>query len=153
TARSAELAALGTVEVVLAEPEPLTVLPATRDPYAIEETLGRLSYAGQGIDGLRAVRRRFRDEATGGAAGAQGAAAASASLAEAPVGVAEEAAEEEVRLVRRQVDNLAAWIAAAPAAEVENRPRALFYVADGWDRDPREFYRPLRKASATPAAN
>ncbi|HEV7516332.1 MAG TPA: VWA domain-containing protein [Thermoanaerobaculia bacterium] len=155
TAHSAELAALGTVEVVLAEPEPLILLPATRDPYAIEETLGRLAYTGLGLDGVRSVRRHLRDEAAAGAGGA--AATAAASGGEAPVGVAEEAAAEEVRLVRRQVDNLAAWLAtadAANAAHVANsandadRPRALFYVADGWDRDPREFYRPLRKAAA-----
>jgi VWFA-related protein len=148
TAQSAALAALGTVEVVLAEPEPLTILPATRDPYAIEETLGRLAYAGQGLDGVRSVRRRFRDQAAAGAAAATN--PASPGNLEAPVGVAEEAAEEEVRLVRRQVDHLAAWLADSPAGKDKDadRPRALFYVADGWDRDPREFYRPLRPASA-----
>ncbi len=140
SAHSAELAALGTVEVVVAEPEPSTILPATRDPYAIEETLARLAYAGQGLDGLRAVRRRFRDEAAGGAEGAAAPAAGGT-----PAGVAEEAAEEEVRLVRRQTDNLASWLAVTPEAD---RPRALLYVADGWDRDPREYYRSHPKASA-----
>ena len=153
---------MGTVEVVVAEPEPLTILPATRDPYAIEESLGRLAYTGLGFDGVRAVRRRLRDEAAGGPGAA---AAANPGHPEAPVGVAEEAAEEEVRLVRRQVDNLAAWLAGPaanaakppippipPVGKDRDRPRALFYVADGWDRDPREFYRPLRKASAAPPA-
>jgi Ca-activated chloride channel family protein len=152
TAHSAELAALGTVEVVLAEPEPLTILPATRDPYAIEETLGRLAYAGQGLDGVRSVRRRFRDQSAGVAAAdpAHPVDPAHLALAETPAGAAEEAAEEEVRLVRRQADNLAAWLAAAPSkdANTADRPRALLYVADGWDHDPREFYRPLQKAGA-----
>ncbi len=141
SAHSAELAALGTVEVVVAEPEPSTVLPATRDPYAIEEALARLAYTGLGMDGVRSVRRRFRDEAAGGAEGA--AAPSEGGPPAPPAGLAEEAAEEEVRLVRRQTDNLSAWLAAMPA--LSDRPSALLYVADGWDRDPRVFYRSLEK--------
>jgi Ca-activated chloride channel family protein len=148
SAHSAELAALGTVEVVVAEPEPSTVLPATRDPYAIEEALARLAYTGLGMDGVRSVRRRFRDEAAGGAEGA--ASPAEGGPPAPPAGLAEEAAEEEVRLVRRQADNLASWLAARPA--LADRPSALLYVADGWDRDPRVFYRSFEKKGAGSSA-
>ncbi|HTQ80900.1 MAG TPA: hypothetical protein VMM92_12960, partial [Thermoanaerobaculia bacterium] len=135
SAHAAELTALGTVEVVIAEPDPVSVQPASRDPYAIAETLARLSYTLEGLDGVRVVRRRFRDESVAPAPEA----APAGESASGTAGVAADAAEEEVRLVRRQADSLAAWLSAQ--ATEGDRPGALFYIADGWDRDPREFYR------------
>jgi len=141
-ARAAALTALGTVEVVMAEPTPSPIVPATHDPYVVEETLSRLAYGGTGLDGIRTVRRRFRDEAAGEGVPEAATPADSGAAAGLP-GLAEEAAEEEVRLVRRQQDNLAGWLAGQPG----DRPAVLFLVADGWDRDPREFYRPAAKAA------
>jgi hypothetical protein len=103
------------------------------------------------MDGVRTVRRRVRDEAAGGAEGAATPAEGGPAAAGSPAGLAEEAAEEEVRLVRRQTDNLAAWLAAAPA--LADRPSALLYVGDGWDRDPRDFYRSLHSLQTKGAAS
>jgi VWFA-related protein len=122
--RTAELAGLGTVEVVVAEPQPRDVLPATRDLRAIDEALSRLWISGEGRDDLRVLRQRFRDE--GGAEG------------EDPAERTAEAIETEVRLVRRQQDALTEWL----LAQSGDGPRLLLLVSDGYDRDPAAFYAP-----------
>jgi Ca-activated chloride channel homolog len=131
-AQAGDLAALGTVEVVVAEPEPDVVLRPTREVYALDEALSRLALGGEGRDDLRGRRRRFR--------------ALSQAEREAE---ATPAVEDEARLVRRQQERLAAWLAERP----RRGPRALFLVSDGWDLDPRAFYgRPAQTTSASEAA-
>jgi len=121
--RAQELAALGTVEVIVAEPEPRVVLPATRDRQAIDEALSKLWLTGEGRDDVRVLRQRFRD-----AKGEEG---------EDPAGRVQEGIEEEARLVRRQQDALAEWL----VAQERGGPRALLLVSDGFDTDPAKFYR------------
>jgi len=60
--RAAILAALGPVEVVVAEPVPRVVLSATQDVRAIDEALSKLWLAGDGRDDVRVLRQRFRDQ-------------------------------------------------------------------------------------------
>ena len=127
---------MGTVEVVVAEPEPRVILSASRDAHAVDEALSRLFLTGEGRDDLRGLRQRFVDVAAPspapGAAGAAGTDTRSR---------AEEAMAEEVRLVTRQQDTLVGWMA---DDRTENGavdwPAALFLVSDGFDRDPRELY-------------
>ena len=121
--RAPELAALGTVEVIVAEPEPREILAATRDVKLIDEALSRLWFMGEGRDDVRVLRQRFRDEAPEGADPAEQAA---------------EAIATEARLVRRQQDTLAEWL----LAQAGDGPRALLLVSDGFDRDPAAFYAP-----------
>ena len=121
--RARELAALGTVEVIVAEPQPRVVLPATRDAQAIDEALSKLWLSGEGRDDVRVLRQRFRDER-----GEEG-----EDLADR----AEGAVEAEARLVRRQQDALAEWL----VAQEGGGPRALLLVSDGFDADPEKFYR------------
>ncbi len=120
--RARELAALGTVEVIVAEPQPRVVLPASRNVQAIDEALSKLWLSGEGRDDVRVLRQRFRD-----AKGEEG-----EDLADR----AEGAAEEEARLVRRQQDALAEWL----VAQEGGGPRALLLVSDGFDTDPAKFY-------------
>lgn len=122
--RARELAALGTVEVIVAEPQPRVMLPASRDPQAIDEALSKLWLSGEGRDDVRVLRQRFRD-----AKGDEG---------EDLAGRAEGAVEEEARLVRRQQDALAEWL----VAQEGGGPRALLLVSDGFDADPAKFYQP-----------
>ena len=42
-----ELTALGTVEILVAEPAPRSVLPPTRDPIAVDEALSQLLLTGE----------------------------------------------------------------------------------------------------------
>ena len=127
--RAAELAALGPVEVVVAEPVPRVALSATRDVRAIDEALSKLWLAGDGRDDVRVLRQRFRDQKKEEAQAADRAG---------------EALEEEVRLVRRQEDALAEWL----VAQEGSGPRALLLVSDGFDVDPVKFY-----AADKPAAS
>jgi VWFA-related protein len=122
--RAAELAALGPVEVVVAEPVPRVALTATRDPRAIDEALSKLWLSDEGRDDVRVLRQRFRDQKLG----------EGEELAD----HADEAVETEARLVRRQQDALAEWL----VAQEGSGPRALLLVSDGFDVDPEKFYRP-----------
>ncbi len=131
-AQSADLAALGTVEVVVAEPEPNAVVRPTREVFALDEALSRLALGGEGRDDLRARRRRYR----------------ALTHAEREI-EATPAVEDEARLVRRQQERLSAWLAERP----RRGPRALFLVSDGWDLDPRAYYgQPAQNAVAGEAA-
>jgi Ca-activated chloride channel family protein len=128
--RAAELAALGTVEVIVAEPEPRVVLPATRTVQAIDEALSKLWLTGEGRDDVRVLRQRFRE-----------------SKAEEGVESADrvsEAIAAEARLVRRQQDALAEWL----VSQEGGGPRALLLVSDGFDVDPGKFYRAESLSSA-----
>jgi Ca-activated chloride channel family protein len=121
-----ELTALGTVEILIAEPEPRTVLPPTRDPIAVDEALSRLMLTGEGRDDLRMLRQRFLEEV--------------GAPAERPEDLADrlgEAVAAETRLAGRQHDFLLEWLAESRGAD---GPRALFLVSDGFDLDPRTPY-------------
>ncbi len=136
-----QLTDLGSVEVVMADPEPHTVLEAGREPTPLADRLARIAASEAGSDrdqdaasGLHGPRaeprhRRIRD--------------------------ASEALRREVELVRGQVDRLI--LRAARGCDAE--PCALFLVSDGFYEDPSAFYlgehrlagigetRPLEEAS------
>ncbi len=118
--RARELAALGTVEVVVAEPEPRVLLSPTREARAIDEVLSRLWLSGEGRDDLSSLRRRFLEERA--AAGEEGLS---------PEEIAE-AVETEIRLVRRQQEGLAEWLSSRSG----DGPQLLLLVTDGYERDP-----------------
>lgn len=125
-AQARELAALGPVEIMVAEPEPQRVLPPTRDPLAIDEALSRLVLTGDGRDDLRMLRQRFFDEI--------------GAPAESPEELADRldaAVAAEARLAGNQQDLLLEWLADARG---QDGPRALFLVSDGFDLDPRPPY-------------
>jgi VWFA-related protein len=143
-AQAPALVALGTVEVVVAEPEPRVVLAPTRDVRLVDEALSRLLLQGEGRDDLRLLRQRFADSVgapTSGPAGTTGTSGATE---------AEEAMAAEVRLVSRQQDALVGWLAPKEQEDKE-RPRALFVVSDGFDLDPRAFYINKVDAASRPA--
>ena len=121
--RARELALLGTVELVVAEPQPRVVLAPTQNVKAIDEALSKLWLGAEGRDDIRVLRQRFRDEK--GIEGVD------------PQDRMAEAVEAETRLVRRQQDALAEWL----VAQNGRGPRALFLVSDGFDVDPAKFYR------------
>lgn len=130
--RAAELAALGTVELIVAEPQPRVVLAPTQNVRAIDEALSKLWLTGEGRDDVRVLRQRFRQDK-----GAEG---------EDQADRIPEAVEAEARIVRRQQDALAEWL----VAQEGGGPRALFLVTDGFDADPEKFYRKEVAASGSP---
>lgn len=119
------LAGMGTVEVVVAEPEPRVLVPATRDVRALDEALSSLFLLGEGRDDVRMGRQRFREEVRQAAPDAEPAAE-----------LAREAIEDEARLVRGQLSRLTAHL----AAQERDGDRVLFLVSDGFDLDPRGFH-------------
>jgi Ca-activated chloride channel family protein len=133
-AQSRELAALGPVEVVIAEPEPRPALFPTQNPQAIDEALSQLMLEGDGRDDLRLLRQRYLGEV--------------GAPTERPEELAdrlEEAITAEARLVRHQQDVLLEWLAGSAR---QDGPRVLFLVSDGFDLDPRT---PYLSAVADPA--
>lgn len=121
-AQTRELAALGTVEVVVAEPEPRVVQGPTRDLYLLDEVLSRLALTEESRDDLRALRRRFRQQ---------------------PGEDPRDALAAENRLVRRQQERMIAWLAESGpsgSGSLAGAPRALLLISDGYDRQPENFY-------------
>ncbi len=127
-----KLAALGPVEVVVADPEPRVVLPATRDPAELEETLAGMLVLARGEDGIAQLRRQVvAGLAAAGREGAQ-------SSAEDKAGLLLAALRQEAALIRQQHDHLLTHLTAGVGAG----PRALFLVHDGFDLEPADFYLP-----------
>lgn len=118
------LVGAGTVEVVVAEPEPRVLVAATRSAPAVDEALSRLYLLGSGRDDVRAARQRFRTEMK------------SRAEDDSVSDLVTDAVEDEARLVRRQEERLASWL----ASRESDRPGILFLVSDGFDLDPRGFY-------------
>jgi VWFA-related protein len=121
--QAARLSALGSVEVVVAEPQPRVALGATRETAAIDEALSKLWLENDGRDDVRVLRQRFRDEKAEGGVD--------------PADRAAQAVDAEARLVRRQQDAFVEWL----AAQKGDGPRVVFLVSDGFDLDPAKFYR------------
>jgi Ca-activated chloride channel family protein len=119
------LAALGPVDVVVAEPEPRVVLSASRKPAELDDALSRLWLSAEGRDDVRGLRRRFLEQLQGTSEAERAA-------------LATESAGAEVRLVRRQQERMVEWLVRREAGE---GPRVLFLVSDGFDVDPAAFYR------------
>lgn len=126
---SRELTALGTVELVVAEPEPRVILPQTRDTTALDESLSRLMFSGDGRDDLRVLRQRFLEEV-----------GAPTERPEELADRVEEAVQAEARLVGRQQEGLLEWLAEGAGGAEQDGPRVLFLVTDGFDVDPRTPY-------------
>ncbi|HEY4590141.1 MAG TPA: hypothetical protein VII86_12995, partial [Thermoanaerobaculia bacterium] len=96
--QSSRLAALGTVEVVVAEPQPRVAAGPTREVPLIDEALSKLWLENDGRDDVRVLRQRFRDEKAEGGVDT--------------TDRATQAVEAEARLVRRQQDAFVEWLAA-----------------------------------------
>jgi hypothetical protein len=111
---------LGTVEVVVADPEPRTVIGPTRDPVPVADALSKIGEAA-GTDRIQALRSAFGEVEPGlGPGDAR----------------RTEALGREVELVRQRVDHL--LLQAARGCEGD--PCALFLVSDGFHEDPATFY-------------
>ena len=125
-----ELTALGSVELVLADPSPRVLLPFTRDAERLRETLDGLAGSFQGRDELLKIRRQFltfRDMRI--AVGAEVAAIEA-------IGQIRSAVQQEQQLVERQLTRFKNWIetyGSLPAS-------AVILVSDGFDLDPGDFY-------------
>ena len=131
--QAGELTALGAVEVVVADPSPRLVLPFSRDPERLRETLGELAKSPRGGNEVAELRRQFlsfRDMRTQ--------VVHDPDLVEAKeaIGQIRTAVQQEKLIVERQLDRLERWLG------IYERPgaSALILVSEGFDLDPSEFY-------------
>jgi tetratricopeptide (TPR) repeat protein len=113
-----ELTRLGEVEVVLADPEPRTLLAPTRDADAIESALSRLAVAASGEDRLNALRHDWVVERT------------VPTLELEPGALARAVAAEEEHIVLAHQDEL---LLALDARREARRRRLLLLVSGGFD--------------------
>jgi Ca-activated chloride channel family protein len=122
------LTGLGAVEIVVADPEPRTLLFATRDAELVELTLGKIALEEGLEDELTRGRLTFLVKRENGGLST-----------EELLGEAREALGEELRLLVQQHDALIGWVAEPP---VSIGPRAVFLVSDALGLDPLKFYQP-----------
>ncbi len=122
---AAELAALGTVEIVVADPDPGRLLAPTRDTSRISETLAGLSLGEVGDDLLVVQRRELSDLV---------------DVSDGPDDLFGLAVAREAEIVRRQSDGLLTWLA---NEERESPRRVLLLISGGFDLAPEAFYEAL----------
>ncbi len=134
-------AELGEVEIVSADPEPHRILPPSRDPAAIEAALSLTSLKAAEQDSIRGLRKRAFQQISH-LRGRPEAGNTSSEMSS----IVQEAIDTEARLVTRQQDYLLSWLA---ANRQPGERRALLWVTDGFDLEPREFY--LRQLPSTQA--
>lgn len=155
-ARASELVSLAPVELVVADDDVRTVLPATRDAETLAQALSGIGVRYGGRHSLAQVRRGFLaelDEATGSAVVARPAALAVVERVER---AARSALAAETQLLHAQRERLVSWSAdradradragraqgaAGAGAGAEGGAGALFLVTAGFDEDPLGFYR------------
>lgn len=142
-----ELAALGTVEVILADPQPRRRLAPTNDPHELARVLAGLALDPPGADGLLELRDELMAEL-----GVEGAStrpeergeALSDPDAETPAALDADMlaalVAEETAIVTARHDLLLAHLTnmASPGAR-----RALLLVSGGFDLDPSAYYTEL----------
>jgi len=114
----------GRVEVVVADPLPRQLLQPTRDPQALRAVLNQLALHPPGREVLLRLRSEVLQELHRGAT----------ELAPAELMVW--ASGEEVLRVRWQQDRLLAWLLDVGSED----ERALFWITDGYDLRPADFY-------------
>jgi hypothetical protein len=137
--QAAKLTGLGSVDLVIADPQPRVALADSRDPKALQQALIDLAaqaqrQRGAALPGRQPAGARGTAGSPTAAAGqpAQGPGAAKPSgqpVAAPPGRGPAAAAPPEPQVVRRQEDRLISLVAARPSGG----PRALVLVADGFD--------------------
>ncbi len=159
-----ELLALGSVEIVAADPAPRTILPPTRDSELAEAALSRLATGAEAASALVERRRLFASERQIEISRArQGQSSATdgptAELEARLRQMATDAIREEAAMRRRQIDTLVAFLAdredlrrrtphqtppnASPPDDESVEPgrrRHLVLLCDGLVTDPLSYY-------------
>lgn len=169
-ARAGELAALGSVEIVVADPVPERTLEPTRDPERIAAALERIGEEGLGRNEIAGIRREFLafasqdnlDELTRSRGEPAAPAAGGGNIGGRPGTIIDRTgrspsdsavpsgASGQRRLMalrnsaQREYQLLARqrtlMIDFLALIERPRRPHTLVYVSDGFDLDPSEFY-------------
>jgi hypothetical protein len=123
--------ARGPLEIVLADPEPASMLAPSSQAATVRETLASVARKAHGRDRLYDVRTDFIPGAS--AKSAMGSDADKLSR----ITRARMAMQEEVHLVRQSLEALQRWA----AARLDKNPAVLYLASDGFDLVLSDFYR------------
>ena len=127
---------IGPLEIVLADPTPRVLVPATADASALRAAFKGLLKV-QGKESVNDVRRDYLqliqdpDIAPGAASQSRPRMPAKASI------------QQEVQLLQNALGNVAKWAGTLP----DDRPGIVYLCSDGFDADPSEVYRSTLRAS------
>lgn len=135
--RAEALTKLGEVEIWIAEPAPVPLLPPTRDRELLGNALARLLIEFDAADEINELRRGVLATLKPSAGISAAPADIGAASAMPPAELIAGAVEEEASIAERSRDALLTWV----ARESASGPRALLLVGGGYDLDPAEFYR------------
>ena len=125
------LLARGPLEIVLADPEPQTVLPSTADSSPLRAALASLAKTAHGRDRLLDVRADFIPGANAIKSKGPDLDALTRRMH------ARAAMQEEVHLVRQSLERLGHWA----VLRADRRPAVLYLASDGFDLVLSDFYR------------
>ncbi len=114
-------------EIVVADPTPRVLLPATQQPQTARNALDRVFLTLDAEDAIERLRQGFRTTETRQQANP-------AEVRQARL----DSAEAETRALRRQHDQLVLWMDQAQAEPGQDR--VLVYVNDALDLNPYDFY-------------
>lgn len=132
------LTQLGPVSVVLADPDPWTIIDATSRAETLQETLLTLADEEHGRDKIHVIRQRFIKDFRPGV-GFDVDYTLSKESPSMRAARARAASKQELALVRSTLDRLLYWLETQPPV----RRGLLVWVTGGFDIDPAEFYVPL----------
>jgi Ca-activated chloride channel family protein len=133
--KARELTALGSVEVVLADPEVTLAHHPTRNPEELADFLNWLNIRESADGAQRRLRQSLRRDLEQLKAGIADRDESSLDRAQA-VSMATNAAEEEGRLIEQFLDPMLIWA----SENREQGPQALILVSGGFDADSLDFY-------------
>jgi hypothetical protein len=125
------LLARGPLEIVLADPEPQTVLPSTSDASPVRAALASLAKTAHGRDRLLDVRADFIPGANSLKSNGPDLDAMTRRLH------ARTSMQEEVHLVRQSLERLEKWA----QLRADTSPAVLYLANDGFDLVLSDFYR------------
>ncbi|REJ79646.1 MAG: VWA domain-containing protein [Acidobacteria bacterium] len=147
--RIAELVALGEVEIVLADPQPTAIAPASRDPELIGNALQRIFLRTEAEDVLRQRREIFLRGETLDARAAgdgDGGGGATRGIERLPASqrneLAREAMADELFVLASRHDAMLRWLAEREQSAASGRWTSsyLFLVQESLALDPLSFY-------------
>ena len=119
-AQVSNLLELGSVKIIVADPEPRTMIGRTSRPGLLEDALIDISKRGLGDSDLVLQRIRYQAEA---------------ERSSEPTRVLASALAAEVSMVRASSDRMIETL----AEECPGPPCALFLISDGWDLEPADW--------------
>lgn len=137
-ANSDRLTALGPVDVVVADPSPILVAEAGRQPENLQEALIRIADTTAGATTVEGIRNAFMRDFTPGV-GFDVSYTITQSSPQSVAAKARASIHRERTIIRGELDRLVAWLQSQPPSS----RGLLLWMTGGFDLNPADFYIPL----------